>query len=178
MTGKKKTHSPTSIQVEGPDRIIMERTTQETVNQTIFLEIHEKRYTLAGEAPICNGDLFQEFGYTAITPASRTVLDGMYVVPSNSDAATLELFAEIAHIRRLVPASSVSIIITPEQWKQYWQVVIKEMSSSESGIHFGHYIIGSKSDTISHSHIARVTVTLAHAIQLEQWSRGLSVMLE
>ncbi len=97
------------------DGIIMERTTQETVKQTIFLEIHKKRYTLAGEAPICNGDLSQEFGYTAMTPAPHAVLDGMYVAPSNSDAATLKLFPEIAHIRRLVPASSVSIVITPEQ---------------------------------------------------------------
>ncbi len=167
MTGKKKTRSTTSIQVEGPDKIIMERTTQETVQQTIFSEIHEKRYTLAGEAPICKGDLFQEFSYTAPTPASRAVLDGTYVAESNSDAATSELFAEISHIRRLVPASSVSIVITPKQWKQNWQVVNKEMSSSESGIHCGHYIVGSKSDTISHYHAARVTVMLAHAIQLE-----------
>jgi hypothetical protein len=133
---------------------------------------------VAGEAPICNGDLFPEFGYTATTPALRAVLDGMYVAPSNSDAATSELFAEITYICRLVPSSSVPIVITPEQLKKYWQVVNKETSSSESGIHFGHYIVGSKSNTISHYHTARVTVTLAHAIQLEQWLRGLSVMLE
>jgi hypothetical protein len=125
VTGKKKTRSATSIQVEGPDGIIMEHTTQETVEQMIILEKHKKIYTLAGEASICNGDLFQEFGYTAMTPALRAVLDGMYIAPSNSDAATSKLFAEIAHIRRLVPASSVSIVITPKQWKQYWQVVNK-----------------------------------------------------
>ncbi len=54
----------------------------------------------------------------------------------------------------------------------------KETSSSESGLHFGHYKVGCKSDIINHFHAARVTVTLAHAIQLERWSRGLSVMLE
>jgi hypothetical protein len=56
--------------------------------------------------------------------------------------------------------------------------VNEETSSSESGLHFGHYIVGSKSDTIAHYHTARVTVILAHAIQLERWSRGLSVMPE
>ena len=66
------------------------------------------------------------------------------------------------------------IVITPEQWR----VINEETSSSESGIHFGHYIVGSKSDIISHYHASRVSVTLAHAIQLERWSRGLSVMLE
>jgi hypothetical protein len=128
VTGKKKTRSTTSIQVEGRDGTIMERMTQETVKRMIFLEIHKKRYMLAGEAPICNGDLLEDFGYTVVTPASCAVLDGTYVAPPNSDAATLELFAEIAHIRRLVPAGSVSIVITPEQWKQYWKVVNKEIS--------------------------------------------------
>ena len=49
---------------------------------------------------------------------------------------------------------------------------------SESGLHFGHYIVGNQSKLISHYHAARVTVTLAHAIQLERCSRGLLVMLE
>jgi hypothetical protein len=140
LTGKKRTHSTTSIQVKGQDGTIMERTTQETVEQTIFLEIHEKRYMLAGEAPICNGNLLPDFGYTATTPALHAVLDGTYVAPPNSDAKTLELFAEIIHIRRLVPAGSLSIIITPKQWKQYCKVVNKETSLSESGIHFRQYI--------------------------------------
>ncbi len=54
----------------------------------------------------------------------------------------------------------------------------EETSSSVSGLHFGHYKAGGKSDIIAHYHAAQVTVTLAHAIQLERWSRGLSVMLE
>ncbi len=57
-------------------------------------------------------------------------------------------------------------------------MVNEETSSSESGIHFGRYIVGSKSDTISRYHAAWVTVTLANVIQLEQWSRGLSMMLK
>ena len=38
--------------------------------------------------------------------------------------------------------------------------------------------MGTNSDIISHCHAAWVTVTLAHAVQLERWSCGLSVMLE
>jgi hypothetical protein len=156
----------------------MEHMTQETVERTIFSKVHEKRYTLVGEAPICNGELFQDLGYQANTKASRAVLDGTYEAPTTSDKATRDLFAEIAAIRCLIPENSVPIVITPEQWKQYWRVINEETSSSESGTHFGHYIVGSKSDIISHYHASRVSVTLAHAIQLERWSRGLSVMLE
>jgi hypothetical protein len=38
--------------------------------------------------------------------------------------------------------------------------------------------VGSMSDIISHYHASHVLVTLAHAIQLVRWSRGLSVTLE
>ena len=133
---------------------------------------------MAGEAPICNGYLFEEFGYTANTRAGQAVLDGTYVAPDGTDHATMELFAEVAAIRQRVPQDSVSICITPQQWKRYWQVVNEETSLSESGLHFGHYVAGSTSDIILYYHTARVTTVIAHAIQLERWSRGLSVMLE
>ncbi len=148
---------------------IAEHTTWEPVEQMIFSKIHNKRYTMAGEAPICNGKLFDEFGYTTNTVAAQAVLDGTYVVPVRSDQATLDLFAEVAEIRWQVPQDSVSICITPQQWKRYWKAVnkCKETLSSESGLHFGHYIVGCTSDIITHYHAARVSVVIAHAIQLE-----------
>jgi hypothetical protein len=120
----------------------------------IFSEDHDKHYTLAGEAPICNGALLQDFGYMASTPASKAVLDGTYAAPADLDGATKELFTEIAAIWKPIPENLVSITITPEQWKQYWKVVNKETLSSKLGLHFGHYIVGSKSDIISHYHAA------------------------
>jgi hypothetical protein len=156
----------------------MGHNTQDSVERSIFQEVHEKRYTLAGEAPICNRTLFGEFGYTVNMPALKAVLDGTYVAPADLDRATSELFAENAAIRRLIPENSVSAVITPEQWRQYWKIVNKETSSSESGLHFGHYIVGGQSNIINHYHKAQVSVTLAHAIVLERWSHGLSVMLE
>jgi hypothetical protein len=65
VTGKKRTQSTTSIQVEGQGSAIIEHTTQEAVKQIIFLEAHEKQYVLAGNAPICNGELLQDMRYTA-----------------------------------------------------------------------------------------------------------------
>jgi len=177
-TGKKKTRSATTIQAEAPGGAIVEHTTRESVEQTIFSEIHNKRYTMAGEAPICKGGLFEEFGYTSNTAAGKAVLNGTYVAPAGTDQATVDLFAEVGEIRQRIPKDSVSVCITPQQWKRYWQIVNEETSSSESGLHFGHYVVGSASDIISYYHAARVTVVIAHAIQLERWSRGLSVMLE
>jgi hypothetical protein len=178
VTGKKKTTSATNIQVKSLGGAIMEQKTQDAVEHSIFSMVHDKQYTLAGEVPICNGTPFQDFGYLANMPALRAVLAGTYVPLADSDQATAKIFAEIATIHAIIPWDLVSINITPDQWKQYWKVVNKETSSSESGLHFGHYKVGCKSNIISHYHAARVTVMLAHTIQLKRWSQGLSVMLE
>jgi hypothetical protein len=42
VTGKKRTQSATTIQVEDKGEAIMERTTKDMVENTIFSEIHEK----------------------------------------------------------------------------------------------------------------------------------------
>ncbi len=170
VTGKKRTRSATTIQVEGKSSTIMERNMQDTVKQSMFREVHEKQYSLAGEAPICNGALFQDFGYTASTPTLKAVLDGTYVAPTNSDSATKELFAEIAAIRHLIPENSVSITITPEQWSKYWKVVNEETSLLELGLLFGHYIVGCKSNLISHYHASRVTRSNSNGGLADYWS--------
>jgi enamine deaminase RidA (YjgF/YER057c/UK114 family) len=88
---------------------ILEHSTQERVKQTIFSEIHNKQYTMAGEAPICDGEWFNKFGYTSNTPASRAVLDGMYVAPQDLEKATQDLFDEITAICHRALKDSVSI---------------------------------------------------------------------
>ncbi len=89
------------LQVEGECGLIVEHTTQDSVKRTIFSKIHEKQYTLVGEAPICNGKLFQVFGYCANMPASRAVLDGTYVAPTTSDVATKN------YLQKLPPSAAL-----------------------------------------------------------------------
>jgi hypothetical protein len=81
VTGKKRTHSITSVQVEEQPGLILESKTKETIEEAIFREVHDKQYIMAKEAPICSGKLFDDFGYVANTPASRAVLDGSYKTP-------------------------------------------------------------------------------------------------
>ncbi len=145
VTGKKHTRSATSVQVEEQSGLVLESTTKETAEDAIFREVHDERYTMAKEAPICSGKLFDNFGYVANTLALRAVLNRTYQTPANSDIATKELFDKIAAIRWLIPKDLAPIIITPEQWKRYWAIVNEETLSSESGLHFGHYIVRCKS---------------------------------
>ena len=94
------------------------------------------------------------------------------------DAATRDLFEEIAHTRGMVPSDSVNGLISRERWQQWWKKVKEDTSLSQSGLHFCHYIAGTACDYISQFHALRVLLALKKSIELERWSKGLSVMLE
>ena len=77
-----------------------------------------------------------------------------------------------------IPANSVKTTIGREEWQQRWKRAREETSSSESGLHFSHYIAGAESDIISHLHALMTSIAVRRGIVMECWSRGLSVMLE
>jgi hypothetical protein len=141
-----------AVQVEDGAGGVLDFDTEEAVQGAIFNEVHRKRYNLAEEAPICQGTLCGQFGYTATSPTARSVLDGTYNFPPDMDVATRELFEEIAHIRSKVPTDSVNGLILQERWQQQWKKVKEDTSSSQSGLHFGHYIAGKDCDYILQFH--------------------------
>ena len=167
-----------AVQVEQADGTIVEHTNQADIEEAIWSNIHRRRFFLAEEAPICQGQLRGEFGYSANTAASRAVLEGTYEA-DNVDQATQEIFDACARIRENVPANSVSDRITGEDWSRHWSSGVREeTSSSESGIHFGHIIASAGSQLLSHTYATQCSIVLRRGIHLERWSRGLSVMLE
>jgi len=68
--GKKRGRSVSSVQVENAAGIVTEYSGQQEVQEAIFSEIHQKRFFLAEQAPICNGWMRGAFGYTATSPVA------------------------------------------------------------------------------------------------------------
>ncbi len=101
-----------AVQVEDGAGGVLDFDTEEAVQGAIFNEVHQNQYNLAKEAPICQRTLQGQFGYTATSPAARSILDGTYNFPPDMDVATRELFEEIAHIRSKVLSDSVNGLIS------------------------------------------------------------------
>eukprot|EP00956_Cyclotella_meneghiniana_P029293 scaffold70426_cov59-Cyclotella_meneghiniana.AAC.4 len=176
--GKKRGSSVSAVQVKDKDGNITEYNSQQEVQDIIWSEVHQSRYHLAEEAPICNGKLRGEFGYSATSIAAREVLNGSYQFEEDFDEATKRLMKVIADIRAIVPEDSVEKIISTEIWQKKWKKKKEETSSSVSQLHFGHYISGADSDVISDFHALKTSLALVHGIALGRWSQGLCVMLE
>ena len=175
---KPKGRSVRTVQTATEDGEVTEHTNQQAVHDAIWQEIHGQRFYLAEQAPICQGQLRGDFGYMAFSPTARQVLDGTYDYPADFDPATRQLCEECARIRQCIPKNCVSTTINTEQWQHRWCTARERTSSSESGLHFGHYKAGASSETISQFHALKTTLCLRRGIALARWSRGLSVMLE
>mmetsp|Transcript_22101 Transcript_22101/g.45348 ORF Transcript_22101/g.45348 Transcript_22101/m.45348 type:complete len:225 (-) Transcript_22101:593-1267(-) len=143
----------------------------------IFVEVHNKRYVLAAEAPICKEPLLGEFGQFSLRPAAAQVLAGTYNYVS-VDQATADKFASATDIRSLIPENSVSTTVMPGDWRYYWQNAKENTSSSESGLHFGHYKAITTSTYLTHFHAAKTTVALHLGTSVDRGRRGVTVMLE
>ncbi len=156
----------------------MEHTTAELVQEAIFLNIHRKQFFLAENAPICSVGLRGWFGYNTVTRTAQAILAGTYVYPPDFDQATREICEECAQIQVMILRDSLNTLLTKEDWRHQWQGWQESTSSSESGLHFGHYIVGISLDHISYFHALKATLILRRGIVLEHWARGLSIMLE
>ena len=62
--------------------------TEAEVHQAICGEIHNNRLYTAEQAPICQGRLRGEYGYTAVSPAVERVLNGTYDYDEDFDEHT------------------------------------------------------------------------------------------
>jgi hypothetical protein len=66
------------VEDEIQEGALTEFSTQESIQQAIFENIHLRRFCLTEAAHICSGCLQGDFGYNAMTPTTTAILNGSY----------------------------------------------------------------------------------------------------
>jgi hypothetical protein len=66
------------------------------------------------------GPLRGSFGYNAVIPIAKMILDGTFEYPPDFDKAMKEILQECARIWLLVPKDLVGTGITKEDWHNHW----------------------------------------------------------
>lgn len=112
---KPKGRSVRTVHTTTEDGEIIEHTTQQGVQDSIWQEIHGQRFYLVEQAPICQGQLRGDFGYMAFSPTTKQVLEGSYNYPADFDPATCQLCKECARIRQCIPNNCISTDIDTSQ---------------------------------------------------------------
>ncbi len=168
--GKKRGTPPRRVLVENPHQEgeLLEYDMQHTMQEAVFDNVHRKRFFLAEAAPICQEPLHGLFGYNSDTETAREILAGTNDYPKYFDTATKKLCQECTRLREIIPEGLIDTAITTDRWKSQWRRRKESMSSSESRLHFGHYIAGAQSDIISCMHAAKATLVINKGEVLER----------
>ncbi len=173
---------PCSLSVLRVQRVVngeaKEYIIQEDVKQAIQREC-EVRFLLAHSAPIMKTLLGERLRYLSNEALARSIILGTYDIPSNMDPATKLILEEIGKLGvKIVNKEGHDIIITPEDFKCFWQKVNKFTSSSMSGVHYGHYKAAIQDEMSLEVLALQLTIIAQSGIPPENWSVGLQVMLE
>ena len=127
----------TSVKVPTPDRC-EEYDTEADIFQHVSANLSEQ-FCLTLTAPCCNGPLFNDNVFLGDTEAALQILEGTYCYPSGTDPATKLLLEEADITYSKLSADEIAAYVTTEDFQYYWQTANERISSSYSGLHFGHY---------------------------------------
>jgi hypothetical protein len=110
---------------------------------------------------------------------AKAIITGTYKIPTDLDPATAMILKEIGKLgMKIVSGKNNKIIITPEDFKQFWKKFNKFTSLSMSGVHYGHYKTVVQDPQSTNVLALQLTVNAHSGIPPESWSVGLQVMLE
>ncbi len=112
------------------------------------------RFSLAHSTPIMTSLLGERLRYLSDESLAKAIITGTYDVPTDIDPATAMILKEIGKLgMKIVNGENNKIIITPEDFKQFWTKVNEFTSSSMSGVHD----VGQFSVRYGYSFLARPT---------------------
>jgi hypothetical protein len=171
--------SPSVLRVQWVvNREVKEYIIQEDVKQAIQREC-EVRFSLAHSAPIMKTLLRERLRYLSDEALARSIILGTYDIPSNMDPAMKLILEEISKLGvKIVNGEGHEIIITPEDFKCFWQKVNKFKLSSMSGVYYRHYKAAIQDEISSEVLALQLTVIARSGIPPKNWSVCLQVMLE
>ena len=93
----------------------------------------------ADSAQVCQRALFELLGYSADTDAALAILEGTFIPPPKTTAATRIIVEEIARIWEKMGTDEVRIETNRKDYQYYWKRAKERTASSFSGLHFGDY---------------------------------------
>jgi hypothetical protein len=136
------------------------------------------RFKLARDAPICEGQLFDDIGYLGDTKATRDILLGTYQFPSDMDPHTRLLCEEAHRIFITRSAEEISTRVSTADFQYFWQHCDEFIQSSFSHVHFGHYKAIARDKFLSSLEAAKLSLSARTGIPLERWGSALTVLIE
>jgi hypothetical protein len=170
--------APTQIKVKGDDGADDELyETQEEVEEHATHKL-KAQFKLARDAPISQGQLFDDIGYLGDTVSTKAILEGTNEFPPDMCPHTrlhCELAQEIFTRKSL---EDIATFVQTDDYQYYWKRADEFIQLSYSNIHFGHYKAAARDHFLSALDANKLNLATRSSIPLECWGSVFTVLLE
>lgn len=136
------------------------------------------RFKLARDAPISQGQLFDDIGYLGDTSSTRAILEGTYDFPPEMDPHTRLLLEEAHRIFANKSTEEISNFVSTSDFQYFWKRADEFIQSSYSNVHFGHYKAIARDRYLSALQAAKLSLAAKTGIPMDRWGHSLTVLLE
>ncbi len=137
-----------------------------------------KRFHLAYSAPCYWGKLFDDLGFTGDTECAQQILEGTYDFPLDTNIWTKKILQEAHYTFSHMSGAEIAIILTTEDFQDFWRWVNERTSPYFSGITFLHYKAAASNPMLSAMQAAYLTGCACRGLPLARWGIVLTVLLE
>ena len=137
-----------------------------------------EHFETSHHAPLSSGKLLDDVGYLGATPEVKEILEGTYIYLLDMDKHTHLLLEEAACLFVKTAGDVIVSFVTMKDLQDWWLTANKNIQSSKSGAHFGHYKVAAHDEHLLALHVAKLKLALQTGIPLERWGNGLTVLLE
>jgi hypothetical protein len=135
-------------------------------------------FRLAHSVPGYQEKLFDNLGFMGDAKSAQRILKGTYNYPPDTDKWTKKILQEAQFTFSQMSGTEIAMMITMEDFQNYWQQVDERTLSSFSGVTFSHYKVAAFHYMLSAMHMAYLTACTRKGIPLKQWGVGLTVLLK
>jgi hypothetical protein len=119
--------------------------------------------------------LYDAVGPLGISNGAQEILAGTFVIPEGTDPYAAKLIKHLKAPARVLQSAPLSVHISTDDHVKGWQRAKERTSPGPSGLHFGHFIAGTRDLWISQF---QATMTNFPYATPQRWRFGTDVMFE
>jgi hypothetical protein len=121
----------------------VEVTDKKRIEQAL-LDENQRRFNQACDTPFMTHPLYNAVGPLGIGKGAQDILNGTFVFPAGTDPYAAKLIKQLQAPDCISSSEPLSVAITTEDHSSGWKRAKERTSSGPSGLHFGHFIAGTR----------------------------------
>ena len=176
ITGKKQSLLTTHVSIKNEDGSRTDLVKKEEMEQAIIEENINKFHQSENTCPFLQPPLVHDFGFHGEGAETNNVAKGTYNIPPNIDQYTTSFLEVCEQNTSTKEEGDAPLTRDFQTYKKGWQLM-REQTSSNGDIHFGHYKAAIEKPSLAAVHYLLAEIPFRTGYSPNRWSQATSLMI-